>query len=93
MAIIIEQTDDPFNFFGGKHSITFTDGERPPVIDIDGIFHVEIDWETGDVPIAKGYLARRSLTKGVLVLDARIVPDRWSNTPDGLKMWFHFDFT
>lgn len=90
MAIIIEHEDDPSIFPGGKHSITFTDGERPPVIDVDGIFHVEIDWDQ-DAPAAKGILCRRTRHND-LVMDARIVPDRWSNTPDGLKLWFHFDF-
>jgi hypothetical protein len=93
MAIIITSECDPLDFFTAPHTVTFTEGERPPVIDVDGVFHLEIDWDTQDVPVAKGYLVRRSLTRGVLVLDAKIVADRWSNTPKGLKLWFHFDFT
>ena len=91
MAIIIDQEDDSSSFPGGKHSITFTEGERPALIDIDGIFHMAINWETADVPIVTGILCRRT-RYGDLVIGALIVPDRWSNTPDGLKLWFHFDF-
>lgn len=92
MAIIVKQEcGEALTFFSSQHSLTFTEEERPVLIDIDGIFHMAINWEAADVPLVKGVLCRRNRYND-LVVDARIVPDRWSNTPDGLKLWFHFEF-
>jgi hypothetical protein len=92
MAIIFEQQDDPMHFPVALHNVTFTDGERPPVIDFEGILHFDIDWETQDAPVATGYMMRRNHTRGILVPGATIIADRWSTSPQGLTLWFHFNW-
>lgn len=97
MAIIISTTPDPLALCAGNwRTITFTEGERPPIIaefrDFN-IFYLEIDWHTEDVPKLTGYLGHIHAISREISIVRPIKARRWSITPDGITVAIGFDWS